>query len=111
MNAACWETNDEIKKWKAQYESSGNVVPWHVKLQISPRKYLNSPSQKEKIPIVWDDTLSIPDLNTQHIVQWWRGWMPNQITHINGNCKQFLVLDIILMTLVNPGRKCTPKHR
>ena len=28
MNAACWETNDEIKKWKAQYESSGNVVPW-----------------------------------------------------------------------------------
>ena len=26
MNAACWETNDEIKKWKAQYESSGNVV-------------------------------------------------------------------------------------
>ena len=33
MNAACWETNDEIKKWKAQYESSGNVVPWHVKLQ------------------------------------------------------------------------------
>ena len=20
VNAACWETNDEIKKWKAQYE-------------------------------------------------------------------------------------------
>ncbi len=80
VNADCWETNEQIKKWKANYEKVGNSVPWHSKLQgIFTKKIFKLAKTKNKRPIVWDDTLSITDLTEDHVVQWWRGWLPSQI--------------------------------
>jgi hexosaminidase len=81
VNAECWETNDQIRKWKARYEKHVHTIPWHNKLQgIFTKKIFEMAKAKGKIPIVWDDTLSITDLTEDHVVQWWRGWLPSQVS-------------------------------
>lgn len=81
VNADCWLTSPDVQKWKTAYEKTPNAaaMPWHRKLQeIFTNRVMAMAKAKGKVAVLWDEALDLTGLTENHIIQWWRGWLPGQ---------------------------------
>jgi|EP00945_MAST-04E_sp_MAST-4E-sp1_P000963 hypothetical protein len=99
VNAECWLTNPEIQKWKAVYEKDpgSQGMTWSSKLQETfTTRVLQFAKEHGKVGVLWDEALALNGLTSadHHVIQYWRGWMPQQasLAHSKG-----------LQTVVSPG--------